>query len=161
MINNIEIINGDLLSTDCNMIVHCCNNKGVMRSGVAKQIKNKYPVAYDAYRSNYEKYGLNLGEVIIVMINDNQYICNLIGQDGYGYDFKQYIDYKSFKMGLYRIRDFMIKNGFKTIALPYNIGCYRAGGKWEIVNGIIEEVFSDFIANSHNLKVKIYKLDLK
>lgn len=160
MADNIKIIEDDLLTTKCNVIVHCCNNKGVMGSGVAKQIKDKYPTVYNAYRTNYEKHGLTLGQVISVIVNDKQYICNLIGQDGYGYDGKQYINYESFKMGLYTIRDFMLRNGFKTIAFPYNIGCYRAGGKWEVVYEMIEDVFSDIVALAHNLQVEIYKLDM-
>lgn len=161
MSSNIKIIEGDLLTSKANVITHCCNNKGVMGSGIAKQIKDKYPTVYNSYRSNYEKDGLKLGQVICVIVNDKQYIANLIGQDGYGYDGKQYIDYEKFKTGLYAIRDFMLRNNFKTIAFPYNIGCYRAGGKWEIVYKMIEDVFSDFISLAHDLQVEIYKLDLK
>ncbi|EGL17721.1 hypothetical protein HMPREF9413_4472 [Paenibacillus sp. HGF7] len=32
----------------------------------------------------------------------------------------------------------------QSIALPYNIGCGLAGGDWDIVEQIIEEVFIDY-----------------
>ena len=38
-----EIINGDVLSTTCIYIAHQCNAMGKMNSGVAKQIREKYP----------------------------------------------------------------------------------------------------------------------
>jgi len=31
-----------------------------------------------------------------------------------------------------------------SIAIPYGIGCGLAGGKWDIVYDIIEEVFNDY-----------------
>lgn len=161
MCNNIEIIEGDLLTTDANIICHQVNNKGAMNSGVAKQIRNKYPTVYDMYISSFKKDGLKLGECQIIIVGDKQYICNLVGQDGYGYDGKQYTDYQALKKGFYSIRDFMMRNNLKTIAFPYNIGCCRGGGDWNIVYELIKEVFSDFIALSHNIEIKIYKLDLK
>ena len=160
MSENIKIIEGDLLSSDANIIAHQCNNRGKMFSGVAKQIREKYPTVYDVYYSAFKKGELNLGLAQFVIIDKDKYICNLIGQDGYGYDGKQYTKYDAFKDGLYGIRDFMLRNGYKKVAFPYNIGCCRGGGKWEVIYDMIKDVFSDFISTQHGIEVNIYKLDL-
>ena len=160
MSENIKIIEGDLLSSDANVITHSCNNRGAMNSGVAKQIREKYPTVYNTYYSTFKKEGLNLGLAQFVIIDKDKYICNLIGQDGYGYDGKQYTNYEAFKTGLYGIRNFMIENNYKKVAFPYNIGCCRGGGKWEEIYKLIENVFSDTVALAWDLQVEIYKLDL-
>lgn len=60
----IRYIKGDLLETDAPVIVHGCNCQGVMGSGVAKQIKEKYFTVYEIYRKIYENQGLELGTII-------------------------------------------------------------------------------------------------
>lgn len=42
----IEIIEHDLLMLDCDIICHQVNCQSVMGSGIAKQIKTKYPNVY-------------------------------------------------------------------------------------------------------------------
>ena len=59
---NIIYKKGDLLTTDADIIVHGCNCQGVMGSGVAKQIKEKFPNAYTIYKQREEEIGLRLGE---------------------------------------------------------------------------------------------------
>ena len=47
---SIHIINGDLFETTAKYICHQVNCKGKMGSGVAKQIRERYPEVYSAYR---------------------------------------------------------------------------------------------------------------
>lgn len=35
---SIEFVNGDILNTNCNIIIQSVNHRGVMGSGLAKQI---------------------------------------------------------------------------------------------------------------------------
>ena len=44
-----KVIDGDLLNTQAKYICHQVNCKGRMGSGVAKQIRAKYPEVYTAY----------------------------------------------------------------------------------------------------------------
>ena len=46
----IRVIDGDLFTTDARFIVHQVNCKGVMGSGVAKQVRNKYPHVFVEYK---------------------------------------------------------------------------------------------------------------
>ena len=45
----IKIIDGDLFETDAKFIVHQVNCMGRMGSGVALQVKEKYPHVYEEY----------------------------------------------------------------------------------------------------------------
>lgn len=52
----IKVINGDLFTSDARIIAHQVNCQGKMDSGVAQQVKNKYPNVYDKdIREDYEK----------------------------------------------------------------------------------------------------------
>jgi len=80
----IEYIKGDLMKAPEHYILHGCNAKGVMGSGVAKLIRAKYPKAYNDYRARYENVGLKLGNIIMSRQDDDKYIINVVSQDGYG-----------------------------------------------------------------------------
>ena len=45
----IEYIEGDLLKTNVEVIIHQTNCKGVMGAGIALQIKNNYPEVFKYY----------------------------------------------------------------------------------------------------------------
>ncbi len=47
---SIKIIDGDLFSTKSNYICHQVNCQGKMGSGVAKQIRTKFPTVYKWYK---------------------------------------------------------------------------------------------------------------
>ena len=56
------ITNGNLLDTELTFIVHQVNCQGVMGAGVARQIKEKFPKAWENYKADLAAYGdLNLG----------------------------------------------------------------------------------------------------
>ena len=161
----IKIIDGDLFSSKANFIVHQVNCQGVMGSGVALQVVEKYPHVkkeYVRYVKHCNKNNINmLGTVqyvpvdtwamvmIDTMRNENieaydsnyQYIVNLFGQDGYGTE-KQQTDIKAVKKAFENI----CMNAQKinaTVALPFKIGCCRGGAKWNEVYKIIEDVFKN------------------
>ena len=50
---------GNLLESDCDYICHQVNCQGKMNSGIAKSIRDKWPVVYNNYMTKYnetEKY---------------------------------------------------------------------------------------------------------
>ena len=49
----IEYRKGDLLKTEIPYIAHGCNAQGVMGSGVAKVIREKWPLAFQVYWEDY------------------------------------------------------------------------------------------------------------
>lgn len=142
----IEYRYGDILTTDSLYIAHCCNAQGVMSSGVAKAIRNKYPKAFTVYRERYEKSGLPLGFVIGADCGDHV-ILNIIGQKNYGYDKHVYVDYLAIRRALRSINQHISE----PVSFPL-IGCGLAGGDWRIMSSIIEE-------ESTNFQPIVYTLD--
>ena len=142
----IEIINGDLLKTDADIIAHQVNNKGVMGSGVAKQIRAKYPEAYLLYR-RFFGYGA-MGNCQIVKTYDGKEVANLFGQDTYGRT-GMHTNYAALRKAMLQLAQYAKENN-KTVAMPYGIGCGLGGGSQEVVYRIIEESFGEY-------GVKLYK----
>ena len=148
----INYINADLLDSDCNFICHQVNCQGKMGSGVAKQIRDRWPEVY----TNYVKIANSkmLGKVQVLSIeNANipfQYVVNVFAQEFYGYDGKRYTSYDAFQSCLEDLKNQIPRRA--TIAFPYKIGCGLGGANWEIIEKMIDIVFKDY-------GVFIYKLE--
>lgn len=99
----IEIIEGNLFDTDAKFICHQVNCMGKMESGVALQIKQRFPHVYEEYKKvassdmlgkvqvvpvKPEYIGYDCGSIAIP--SNEQWICNFFAQNNYGYDGKQY-----------------------------------------------------------------------
>ena len=145
----VKIIKGDLLQTDCEIIVHQVNCQGVMGSGVAKQIKAKYPKVFEIYKQVCDTTN-PLGKLLRVPTNDDktQWIYNLFTQDKYGRD-KCHTDYEALQNCFNEISEFNKPN--RRIAMPYKIGCGLGGGDWDRVYKMIKDTFTDY-------EVILYKL---
>lgn len=134
---------GDMLDLPSGIFVHGCNAQGVMGSGIALQIKEKYPKAFEEYSrvtsmSAYrnEKH-VFLGSTPWVEISKDLCIVNAITQEKYGTDGKKYVDYDAIS----RCFGF-VKALAESKKLPVHfplIGCGRGGGKWEEIAPLIEK----------------------
>lgn len=143
----IKIVEGNLLNATEDIIGHQVNCKGVMGSGVALQIRNKYPEAYQQYQFFYHTFCKNpekmLGMCQLVEITDtNKYVANLYGQLDYGRG-KQQTNTNMLKTALIKLKN-KAKDKSLSVALPYKIGSDRGGADWTEVSTIIDEVFSDY-----------------
>lgn len=151
----IKILDGDLLESNATIIAHQVNCQGKFNSGVAKQVRTKYPEVYFEYKRLCDKHSklkeTLLGNCQIIGISDGKYIANLFGQLGYGYDGKQYTNMNALKLAMMKLC-LSINCENKTIAFPYGLGSVRGGAKWEDVYELIEEVFKDY-------NVEIWRLD--
>lgn len=139
----IKHIKCDIFKSGADVICHQVNCQGVMGSGIAKQVREKYPWVYGTYKeacSSDVPHSDLLGWALCVYINEKQIIANIFAQDKYGYEGKCYTDYNALKDGLENVKEWYPK---KTIAIPYLIGCHRGGGDWNVVHKMIEEVFAD------------------
>lgn len=147
-----ELIIGNIFDSDVRWICHQVNCKKRMGSGVALQVKERYPHVYRNYMLTRPK----LGDILIVPTKngithpssyDEQYIINMYCQYDYGYDGKRYTNYEAFAESLEKIRD-CVKNIDKSdkpkIAFPYKIGCVRGGADWNIISTMIETILKDF-----------------
>lgn len=163
----IHEIKGSLLDTNCDYICHQVNCLGKMNSGVAKAIREKWPVVYNKYYeeceswhawadAHFDKEPVNraaevmLGMAQLVPISETQTVINLFGQGSYGYDGRRYTSYDAFWMCLGRIREVVPKGS--SIAFPDHIGSCRGGANWNVIKTMITEALYDY-------EVYIYKLE--
>jgi O-acetyl-ADP-ribose deacetylase (regulator of RNase III) len=147
----VNIIQGNSFNSTAKVICHQCNCQGVMGSGVAAEVKKRYPHVYNEYRNDYEKGLLKLGYVNFANATSDQVIANMCGQEKYGYDGKQYTSYDNLRQCLNTVKEYMINNNIDTVAFPYMMSCCRGGGNWNVVYQMIENVFTD-------CNVEIWKL---
>lgn len=143
---NMRIVNGDIFQSDADVIVHQVNCQGVMGSGVARQVREKYPYVFQKYQelcSRYkaehdEKGLLGTAQIVKTDSNSTKYIANLFAQEKFGYDGKCYTNYDALRQCLA-----FVSERFKhaSIAIPYLMACHRGGGDWNKVSKIIEEEF--------------------
>lgn len=136
----IKIIEGDLFDTNAKFICHQVNCAGKMGSGVALQIRQKYPHVY----KEYEKVASEdmLGEVQIIPVNskfighepgdiwcgmkvkgfrETQWICNLFAQKSYGYDGKQYTSNEALRQCFKNLQEWCMR---KTITSDKQSPCH-------------------------------------
>ena len=133
----IEYRKGDLFETDVKTIIHGCNAQGVMGSGVAKIIRDKFPKAYERYRTEYEQHhNLKMGSIVVVPCDD-KIVVNAITQEFFGRDGKRYVSYDAVDDCMKRINEMCEIYGITEVAMP-QIGAGLGGGSWEVIEKIIE-----------------------
>ena len=157
----IHYVKGNLLDSDCDYICHQVNCQGVMGSGIARQIRERWPEVYDSYRRAWTK-GMQedrgydtsvlLGKVDVARITDTeQYVINMFAQNACGYDGARYTSYDAFSDTLVGVR--LVVPFGKSIGFPKNIGCGLGGGNWTIISTLIEIMLGE------DYDVYIYEYD--
>lgn len=141
----IKFVEGDLLTAKEDILIHQVNCQGVMKSGIAREIREQYPKSYIDYKDFCKKYTPPIERLGKVAISDckTKIIGHLFGQFDYGYDGALYTNYEALKESMILLLEWA-KTENRSIAIPHNIGCNRAGGEWEIVFNLIKEVFQDY-----------------
>lgn len=154
---------GDLLESDCDYICHQVNCQGKMNSGIAKSIRDKWPIVYNNYITMYNKTAKHLlaaysgyeicpdvseillGDIQIVDLWDNYYatdfhqnVINMFAQQYLGYDGHRYTSYDAFWSCLDKIKT--IVPAGKKIGFPGRIGCVRGGANWDVIYEMINQV---------------------
>jgi O-acetyl-ADP-ribose deacetylase (regulator of RNase III) len=132
----------NVLDTGAGFIVQSCNCKGQMGSGIAKEIRSRFPHVYDVYRARYEERGWNLGQIQTVKVDEDKFIINLMGQEFYGGPSIRWTSYDALAIGFSKVNQEVLEynevNGkILTVRFPL-IGAGLGGGKWEIVEAIIK-----------------------
>lgn len=182
--NKVKYIKGNLLDfppycqndpnsyTGMNNIAHSCNTRNIMGGGIALQIKNRYPQAYEAdteaYNQEYDKDGQYvhwLGKYSKAQIeskflpNNKGRIYNLYTQASVGRDERQ-VSYEVFWRALKNMQEDLLFIQHETgepqvLGLPHGISCGLAGGNWGIIEAMIRDVFDNSL-----IKTYIVEFDL-
>lgn len=142
-----KYIEGDIREATETFIAHGCNSQGVMGSGVALAIKNKWPKAFEQYRSDLLDNKAAFGDCSFCDISTDdgeKYIMNLITQDQYGTE-KRQVNYAAIVSSLTHaisIANLDYEIGVDQIAIP-KIGAGLGGGDWDIIETILKD-FEEF-----------------
>lgn len=167
---SIQYRKGDLLdafkSGEIDILVHGCNCYKTMGAGIAKQIKEQYPEAYEIDCKDYPSWELpsdRLGSFTFVKYgrkhcgqsgHNTAYIINAYTQETY-WDNERMLSYQAIKDVFTKIKNTPSFNKL-AIGIPF-IGCGLAGGDWKEVSQILEEVFDDRTIYVYYLSDKEYK----
>lgn len=128
---------GDILNVKTGIIVHGCNTKGVMGSGLALQVKRNFPGAYRIYKEHLQIKGL--GETIWYAADERLWIVNALTQDTYGRNPETvYVSYKAIQTCF----DYIFKyaaQGDYSVHVPDMIGAGLGNGNRDKILAIIED----------------------
>ena len=191
--SEIETIKGNLLDfpqhnpndpdkhIGINVIAHSCNTRMIMGGGIARQIKSRYPQAYEAdvkYISNeyddngqfihplgnFSKAEVNSKESKVYLPDGKGLIYNMYTQASVGDDSRK-VHYEKFWQALNNVEKDLYKMNVEkheydgssppVLGLPHGISCGLAGGSWRIIKAMIEDIFLDSPIKCYIVKFEI------
>lgn len=145
---------GVVESTTDWILAHGVNCQGVMGAGVAKDVKRRYPPAFDRYADciyqvdsrvdHYiQRYKMLMGSVKFVKVDKKKrgYIANCFTQEQYGRDKSVvYLSYDALYHSLSEVARYSLYEKDLMVYAPL-IGCGYANGAERIVRAIFAQVF--------------------
>ena len=144
-----KYVKGDLVTGDFPVFCHQVNCRGKMGSGIAGQIRQKYPEVFTSYEKVTASSPMKtlLGSNDYVETNDDRVCISMFAQMNYGYDHKKYTSYDAFWECLNGLKYYLnnVQEKYKTVAFPYKIGCGLGGADWDIIEKMIDK-FSEGIS---------------
>jgi len=130
----------DITTIRTGTIAHGVNCQGVMGSGVARALYDKWPEVKEDYLKCKDNRAL--GVVQTVQVEPSLYVVNCFTQEHYGRDGRRYASPEAISEALDRVCNFVRKSPFlpEEIYLP-RIGCGLGGLDWERdVEPILQEL---------------------
>lgn len=142
---------GDITLVERGIICHQVSAQGVMGSGVAAAIKNKWPSVYRDYinaipsnHANLDDRSEYMGRVIYTQINDELIIASIVAQLHYGNNKNVvYTSYDTLDNVLRCDIEPLSRHLSSPVHLP-KIGCGLANGNWEVVQALIKQRLSNY-----------------
>lgn len=142
--SKINFNKGNILDVTSGIIVHGCNAQGVMGSGVAKQLREKYPEMYAKYKSDITSVfdtSESVGAVSWYSLTPGKpfLIASGITQEFYGRDISvKYVSYDAVHSVFMKVFNHALFHNL-TVHIPDLIGCGLGGGNRDVVLAIIED----------------------
>jgi O-acetyl-ADP-ribose deacetylase (regulator of RNase III) len=126
-----------MLQTPHSVLFHQVNCQGVMGSGIALEIKKRFPQHYKDYKE-YCAYGSCLGQNVLTYVDEtSNAVVGVFGQQYYGKG-KRHTNYSALIMGISsEISRMRYTRNKPTYILPKYIGCGLGGGDWAIVEQLL------------------------
>ena len=118
-------MNGDILESECEVLVNPVNCVGVMGAGLAKQFKARFPLMFAQYRQDCLNHRLSKGRSYIYPVDGGKKIANLTTKG----DWREQSALTCIKDGLQDLASQMQQQGLHSVAVPA-IGCGLGGLRW-------------------------------
>ncbi len=156
----IRYIDGDVrmpVGEGNKIIIQCVNSWGLMASGVAKAIYEKWPVVKEKYHDwynypNRNKVKFGLGKVQLIQVEENVWVANIVGQHGIvGPSNPKPVRYEALEEGFATVAETAIQLN-ASIHSPL-IAAGLAQGNWDIIEKLIIKQLVH-----QGLSVKIYQI---
>ena len=140
----VKYIKKDITTIEEGVIVHGVNCQGVMGSGVAKAIRNKWPEVFKVYRElSVNEFYLGKTQIVKITEDPNLFVINCFTQKYYGSDGALYADVQAVRETLGSALCYTLM--FDLDLYMPRIGCGLGGLDWDTdVNPIVEEFSKSF-----------------
>lgn len=145
-----KYIQGDITNETSGLIIHGVNAQGVMGSGVARAIRDKWPQVYDAYKA-HEQGRKALGQVQFVNISEGLVVGNCWTQEFYGNDGRVYADIKALAKCIFHAMLFCDEHNL-VLKTP-KIASGLAGLDWE---RDVVPIFENFSTLFPELEIQVF-----
>ena len=155
-------VKGDLLTMFkdgwFDAIVHQVNTKGIMGGGLALQIKEQFPIAFEDYKMGCDEFP-DLLASFARSKTEHGVIFHLFGQSDIG-THRRMTNYAALSKALIGAIENLADeiDGTLRVGIPYQIGCGLGGGEWDIVSQLIEDTHAIFRELDVDLEITIVKL---
>jgi O-acetyl-ADP-ribose deacetylase (regulator of RNase III) len=136
----IEIVRGNLLAAEVDVLVNTVNTMGVMGKGVALQFKKAFPENFEAYKRACDNKEIRIGQVFVFdvnMLHGPRFIINFPTKRHW----KDRSRLKDIEAGLQSLVVEIRKLGIRSLAVP-PLGCGLGGLDWADVRPRIEQAFA-------------------
>lgn len=142
-------ITGNILDIKGGIIVHGCNNRGMMGAGIAKDIVQLHPKVLLDYQNFINNNRNTLGRVVWTEINPFLLIASGITQPNYGREANKI--YVNYELILSIFQEVALKSKITTLPVFYpKIGAGLGGGDWNTIYNIIKK---ELVGINHTLVV--------
>lgn len=134
------------------IVAHLCNDIGGWGKGFVLALSKRWKEPENDYRQWFSsKENFELGQIRMVRVDNDLWVCNMIGQHKTITNSKGIppIRYEAVEKCLEKLSDEALKMS-AGIHMP-RIGCGLAGGKWEEIEPIIERTLL-----SNDVEVYVY-----
>lgn len=127
---------------EVDVVVHQTNLEHTFGAGIARDIRHRFPWAYEADLRTPFLDPIKLGTVTVAYDSEGPLVANLYSQTSLS---PSHTSYDAMVSGLIDLRTILKENslGVERIGFPYGMGCGLADGNWQIVEAIIKAVFED------------------
>ena len=148
---SIEFTTGNLLEADVQAVVNTVNTVGVMGKGIALMFKEAFPENFLDYELACKEKRVQLGRMFVTERQNllgPKWIVNFPTKGHWRYPSKL----EWIKQGLIDLREFIVREDIKSIALP-PLGAGNGGLEWAEVRPLIIQEF----ANLKDVNIIVYE----